>query len=133
MEVDIALHGERFYAQKINRETEVLITSGATEAVFAASLGLTDPGDEITVFEPAFYQDSDKDLGRYLARFASCKKEEILAAATEKLSSWGNLRASHDLSAACLKQPPLAVNRVFSAIVSRVHPPSPALEDWFSD
>ena len=50
----IALHGERFYAQKINPETEVLITSGATEAVFAAILGLTDPGDEIIVFEPVY-------------------------------------------------------------------------------
>jgi aspartate/methionine/tyrosine aminotransferase len=37
----------------------------------------------------AFYQDSDKDFGRYLARFAICKKEETLAAATEKLSRLG--------------------------------------------
>jgi N-succinyldiaminopimelate aminotransferase len=50
----IAQHGERFYAQKIDPETEVLVTSGATEAVFAAILGLTDPGDEVIVFEPVY-------------------------------------------------------------------------------
>ena len=32
-----------------------------------------------------FYQDSDKHLGKHLARFAVCKKDETLAAAAEKL------------------------------------------------
>ncbi|HSK28973.1 MAG TPA: aminotransferase, partial [Candidatus Limnocylindria bacterium] len=32
-----------------------------------------------------FYQDSDKYLGRHLARFAICKKDGTLAAAAEKL------------------------------------------------
>jgi N-succinyldiaminopimelate aminotransferase len=50
----IAKHAERFYGQKINPDTEVLITSGATEGVFAAILGLTDPGDEMIVFEPVY-------------------------------------------------------------------------------
>jgi len=50
----IANHAGRFYGQKLNPETEVLVTSGATEAVFAAILGLTDSGDEIIVFEPVY-------------------------------------------------------------------------------
>jgi N-succinyldiaminopimelate aminotransferase len=50
----IARHAERFYGQKIDPETDVLITSGATEAVFAAILGLTDVGDEVIVFEPVY-------------------------------------------------------------------------------
>jgi N-succinyldiaminopimelate aminotransferase len=50
----IANHAERFYGQKINPDTEVLVTSGATEGVFAAILGLTDPGDEMIVFEPVY-------------------------------------------------------------------------------
>lgn len=50
----VARHAERFYGQQVNPETEVLITSGATEAVFAAILGLTDPGDEVIVFEPVY-------------------------------------------------------------------------------
>ncbi len=50
----IARHAARFYGQKVEPETEVLVTSGATEAVFAAILGLTDPGDEMIVFEPVY-------------------------------------------------------------------------------
>lgn len=32
----------------------VTITSGATEALFAAAMALVDPGDEVIVFEPAY-------------------------------------------------------------------------------
>jgi aspartate/methionine/tyrosine aminotransferase len=38
-----------------------------------------------------FYRDSDKHLGRYLARFAVCKKDQTLAAAAERLSRLGRL------------------------------------------
>ena len=37
-------------------DTEVLVTTGATEAIAAALLGLVDPGDEVVVLEP--YYDS---------------------------------------------------------------------------
>ena len=50
----IAAHAERFYQQKVDPESQVLVTSGATEAVFAAILGLTDAGDEVIVFEPVY-------------------------------------------------------------------------------
>jgi N-succinyldiaminopimelate aminotransferase len=50
----IAAHAERFYQQNVDPESEVLVTSGATEAVFAAILGLTDAGDEVIVFEPVY-------------------------------------------------------------------------------
>ncbi|HTF93846.1 MAG TPA: aminotransferase class I/II-fold pyridoxal phosphate-dependent enzyme [Verrucomicrobiae bacterium] len=50
----IAKHAERFYGQTLDPETEVLVTSGATEGMFAAILGLTDPGDEVIVFEPVY-------------------------------------------------------------------------------
>jgi N-succinyldiaminopimelate aminotransferase len=50
----IAQHAERFYGQKLNAETDVLVTAGATEGIFAAILGLTDPGDEVIVFEPVY-------------------------------------------------------------------------------
>jgi N-succinyldiaminopimelate aminotransferase len=33
-----------------------------------------------------FYQEADKTMGRYLARFAVCKKDETIEAAAEKLS-----------------------------------------------
>ncbi len=50
----IAQHAQRFYNQQLNPDTEVLVTSGATEAMFAAIFGLTDPGDEVIVFEPVY-------------------------------------------------------------------------------
>jgi N-succinyldiaminopimelate aminotransferase len=50
----IARHAERFYGQKLDPDTDVLVTSGATEGMFAAILGLTDPGDEVIVFEPVY-------------------------------------------------------------------------------
>ena len=50
----IAQHAQRFYNQALNPDTEVLVTSGATEAMFAAILGLTDRGDEVIVFEPVY-------------------------------------------------------------------------------
>lgn len=50
----IADHAERFYGQRLDPETEILVTSGATEAVFAAILGLTDAGDEVIVFQPVY-------------------------------------------------------------------------------
>ncbi|MBM4259825.1 MAG: aminotransferase class I/II-fold pyridoxal phosphate-dependent enzyme [Deltaproteobacteria bacterium] len=50
----IARHAERFYEQKLNPDNEVLITTGATEGMFAAILGLADPGDEVIVFQPVY-------------------------------------------------------------------------------
>jgi len=50
----IADHANRFYGQKLDPDAEVLVTTGATEGVFAAVLGLTDPGDEAIVFEPVY-------------------------------------------------------------------------------
>jgi len=50
----IAEHQERFYGLSVNSDTEVLVTAGATEALAATILALTEPGDEVLTFEP-FY------------------------------------------------------------------------------
>jgi len=47
-------HTARFYNMEIDAANGVIVTSGATEGVFAAILGLVDPGDEVIVIEP-FY------------------------------------------------------------------------------
>ncbi len=44
----------RLYGAKYNPETEVTVTSGATEALFAAITAVVQPGDEVVVFEPAY-------------------------------------------------------------------------------
>jgi N-succinyldiaminopimelate aminotransferase len=50
----IAAHALRFYDQRVDPETMIAVTSGATEAIFDAAMGLLDPGDEAVLFEP-FY------------------------------------------------------------------------------
>jgi len=52
----IARHQQRHYGLTVDPDTEVLVTTGATEAVAAALLGLLDPGDEVVMLEP--YYDS---------------------------------------------------------------------------
>ncbi len=52
----IAAHQERFYGIRVDAETEVLVTAGATEAIAATVLALTDDGDEVVTFEP-FYDE----------------------------------------------------------------------------
>src|SRR5207249_4950892 len=50
----IANHAARFYNLAIDPVNDIIVTSGATEGIFAAILGLVDPGDEVIVIEP-FY------------------------------------------------------------------------------
>jgi N-succinyldiaminopimelate aminotransferase len=51
----VAEHQRRFYGAVVD-PADVLVTTGATEAIAAAVLGLCDPGDEVLTFEP--YYDS---------------------------------------------------------------------------
>jgi len=52
----IAAHQARWYGLHFDPATEVVVTTGATEAIAGALLGLVDPGDEVVVLEP--YYDS---------------------------------------------------------------------------
>ncbi|MEU3878515.1 pyridoxal phosphate-dependent aminotransferase [Streptomyces californicus] len=52
----VAAHQERFYGLSWSPETEILVTTGATEAIAASLLALLEPGDEAIAFEP--YYDS---------------------------------------------------------------------------
>ncbi|MGZ3787332.1 MAG: methionine aminotransferase [Bacteriovorax sp.] len=45
---------KRFYDLDYDSASEVVVTNGATEAIFCACLALLNPGDEVVVFEP-FY------------------------------------------------------------------------------
>ena len=52
----IAAHQRRFRGIELDPDGEVLVTTGATEAIAAALLALCEPGDEVVTFEP--YYDS---------------------------------------------------------------------------
>jgi len=50
----VAAHQARRYGLTVDPETQVLVTTGATEAVAAALLALAGPGDDVVTLEP-FY------------------------------------------------------------------------------
>lgn len=50
----ITEHQSRFYGLTVDPDREVLVTAGATEALAATILALTEAGDEVLTFEP-FY------------------------------------------------------------------------------
>jgi N-succinyldiaminopimelate aminotransferase len=50
----IAAHSSRTYGLSFDPETEVLVTTGATEALAASILAFVNPGDEVIALEP-FY------------------------------------------------------------------------------
>ena len=50
----VAAHQHRYYGLDLDPDTEVLVTTGATEGVAAAVLALAGPGDEVLTLEP-FY------------------------------------------------------------------------------
>ncbi len=52
----IAVHQRRFYGIELDPDREVLVTTGATEAITGALLALVEPGDEVVALEP--YYDS---------------------------------------------------------------------------
>jgi N-succinyldiaminopimelate aminotransferase len=60
----IARHQERHYGIDLDPDRQVVVTTGCTEGVAAALLGLVDAGDEVVVLEP--YYDS------YVAMIQMC-------------------------------------------------------------
>ena len=50
----VAAHYNRTQGLNLNWETEVVVTSGATEALAAAFLSLISPGDEVVLFQPLY-------------------------------------------------------------------------------
>ena len=50
----IAAHYQRFHGVDLDWQREVLVTSGATEALAASLLALIEPGDEVVLFQPMY-------------------------------------------------------------------------------
>jgi methionine aminotransferase len=50
----IALKTERIYGRKVSADTEVTVTSGATEALFAAIAATVRVGEEVIVLDPCY-------------------------------------------------------------------------------
>jgi len=50
----VARHNKRFYDLDVDWQSEVMITSGATEALCDCFMGLLNPGDEVVLIEPLY-------------------------------------------------------------------------------
>jgi N-succinyldiaminopimelate aminotransferase len=50
----VAEHAKRFQGLAVDWQTEVLVTSGATEALGDCLFGLIEPGDEVVLIEPLY-------------------------------------------------------------------------------
>jgi N-succinyldiaminopimelate aminotransferase len=50
----VAAHYQRWHGLTLDPQTEVMVTSGATEAIAGALFGLIEPGDEVVAFAPAY-------------------------------------------------------------------------------
>lgn len=50
----VAAVNERFYGLAVDPDSEVVVTSGGTEALGCALAGLLNPGDEVVLFEPLY-------------------------------------------------------------------------------
>jgi aspartate/methionine/tyrosine aminotransferase len=50
----VAQHNQRFYGLAIDPKDEVLVTSGATEAITACLMAVLNPGDECVLIEPLY-------------------------------------------------------------------------------
>jgi methionine aminotransferase len=50
----IARKTERLYGRKVNPDSDITVTSGATEALFAAIAAVVRAGEEVIVFDPAY-------------------------------------------------------------------------------
>jgi len=50
----VSAHQRRFYGLEVDPDGEVLVTTGATEALAATMLALLEPGDEVVTFTPHY-------------------------------------------------------------------------------
>ncbi len=50
----VAAHNKRFYDLDVDWQTEIMVTSGATEALADCMLALIEPGDEVVMIEPLY-------------------------------------------------------------------------------
>lgn len=50
----VAAHNKRFYGLEVDWQSQIMVTSGATEALADCLLGLIEPGDEAVLIEPLY-------------------------------------------------------------------------------
>jgi aspartate/methionine/tyrosine aminotransferase len=102
-------HARRFHGFEFEPQTQVLVTSGATEALTASIMGLVGPGDEVVLIEPAY------DSYRPIAEAAGALiKSVVLSPPDWRLTEEALAAAFSEKTRAILVNTPLnPVGRVF--------------------
>ena len=123
----IAAHAKRFYGFDFEPATNVLITSGATEALTASIMALTAPGEEIVLIEPAY------DSYRPIAEAAGAVVKSVVLEPPAWRLTEAKLRAAVTAKtrAVVINTPLNPVGRVFDAeemaVLARVLAPTKAV------
>ncbi|TMQ04922.1 MAG: aminotransferase [Deltaproteobacteria bacterium] len=108
----VAAHNRRFYGLDVDWQTEVLVTSGATEALLDGFLGLLEAGDEVVLFEPVYdtYVPVIRPRDELAAAFSPRTKLVVLNSpmnpagkvfSRDELAFLAELIARHDAFAIC--------------------------------
>jgi aspartate/methionine/tyrosine aminotransferase len=92
LRIALAAHARDFYALEYDPAREIVVTSGATEALAASIMGLVGPGEQIVLIEPAYdsYRPIAEAIGaqvrtiRLQAPDWKLNEEMLAAAFTEK-------------------------------------------------
>jgi len=107
----IAGHAKRFYDLQFDPESEVLITSGATEALTASIMGLVGQGDEIVLIEPSY------DSYRPIAEAVGATVKSIMLAPPDWRLDEAAMRAviGPQTRAVVINTPLNPIGRVFDA------------------
>jgi N-succinyldiaminopimelate aminotransferase len=112
----VAEHAERFYGQRLDPETQVAVTSGATEAIFDAVMAFVNVGDEVVMFEP-FYDSyvASVEMAGGVSRYVRLKAptwsfdERELAAAFSPKTKLVILNTPHNPTGKCFTRDELEV------------------------
>jgi methionine aminotransferase len=107
----IAALTARCYGRLVDSDTEITVTSGATEALFVAIQAVVRPGDEVIVFDPAY------DSYQPAVELAGGKTIHIQLAAPEYQIDWQavNRRVTDQTKLIIVNSPHNPTGMVFSA------------------
>lgn len=105
----VSAHAKRFYGLEYNPDTEVVVTSGATEALTASIMGLAGAGGEAVLIEPAY------DSYRPIAEAVGAKVRLVTLKAPDWRLTEDALRAAvtPDTRAILINTPLNPIGRVF--------------------
>ena len=88
LRVAVAAQAARLYGARVSADDEVTITSGGTEALFAAIHAVVHPGDEVIVLEPAY------DSYEPAVELAGGRTVRVPLGAGDHAVDWDRVRAS---------------------------------------